>query len=406
MKKIISYFLGLPLTALLGLGCSAPDPSQNAADPDADGVQTVSSVAQAISTGCDPINTYCQAVTSQACELTEDVVERVSDYVCVLVPDPKWYNPGNMKKKCLTEYKDRLIKGSSTCSNVLGLSCPSVTGVATLSCDAVMNVVSDCLNGSSSACVQAQGDAAIAAAFGPTCAAYTIYQSGLLEASYESRLYGLVDAELDAENKNVFGTLLGDTAFDDYVRGTVAFYKTSDAALTATATASNVQRAKTTPGKVFFNTTTPDKDLIMHELTHAWQYRHRGVQGQTTDGCVQFISGRNGLLKHQYYFTLAPGKPFSTYGVEQQAQIVQIYYQYKYSMVDACPAEFENCASYASPAARQQALRDAIAGVSASNGALFSGTCVSQGCAGPAQACAIQSGRFEVSGNNFNCYPR
>ena len=357
---------------------------------------------------CDPINTYCQSTTTQVCELSEDVIEKVSNYVCILVPDPKWYNPGNVKRKCLTEYKDKLIKGSSICSNVTGLSCPSVTGSSSLSCSTAMNVVSACLKSNSSACAQAHTDAAIAATFGPTCSAYAIYQSGVLETTYETRLYNLIDTALDTEIKNIFGTFLGDSTFDDYVRGTVAYYKTSNAALDATVTTNSVFRAKTTPGKIFFNNVNPPKDLIIHELVHVWQYRKRGVQGLTAATCSDIFN--LGSPDKQYKFTLTSGKKFSEYGVEQQAEIVQTYYNYKNNLITGCASggNFENCSSYSTDSARTLALKNTIAGTSSSalpGTILFSGYCSAQYCEGPSRNCSSQNGRFSMSsGDSYICY--
>ena len=362
---------------------------------------------------CDPINTYCQSVTTQACELTEDVVKTVADYICILVPDPKWYNPGNMKKKCLTEYKDQLIKGTSTCSNVTGLSCPSVTGSSSLTCDTAMNVVSSCLKGNTNSCTQAHVDAAIAITFGQMCSTYTIYQSGLLESSYETRLYNMVDSALDNEIRAIFGGFLGDTSFDDYVRGTVAFYKTSNTAMDVTVTPNSTYRGKTTPGKIFFNTTNPPKDLIIHELVHIWQYRNRGVQAQTAAACADVFN--LGLLD-QYKFSLVPGKKFSDYGVEQQAQIVQNYYLYKNGMKAGCSADdFQNCSSYSNDSARILALKNTIAGTSSTSlpGAiLFYGSCSGSSCEGPGRDCYSRNGTLSVNGplsingSNYICYAK
>lgn len=367
---------------------------------------------------CDPINTYCQSNSSQVCELTKDIIEKVGSYACIVIPDPTLLKPWNTKTECATRYTDKITKGTSTCTTVVGLSCPTVTGNPTLSCDTAMKVVSSCMTGNASACTQAHNDVAIATIFGPTCATYSIYQNGVLENSYETRIYNLVDDTLDAEISYVFGTLLGDVNFGNYVRGTVAYYKTSDAALNATLTPKSGARAKTIPGKIFFNIMNPPKDLIMHELTHIWQYRNRGVQGLTSDGCNDFFKspGSIGDPDAQYKFTLESGKKFGAYGVEQQAQIVQTYYSYKYGVMAGCPSGglFQNCASYSNDVDRIFALKNTISGVSGSTSSaassipssiLMSGTCVSQGCETPSRICGTQyHGVFKVVGTNYYCY--
>ena len=59
----------------------------------------------------------------------------------------------------------------------------------------------------------------------------------------------------------------------------------------------------------------PLRALLVHELTHVWQ-RQRG---------------RNLVLQRRpfarYGYTLAPGKPFGDYGIEQQAMIVEHAYR-------------------------------------------------------------------------------
>lgn len=54
-----------------------------------------------------------------------------------------------------------------------------------------------------------------------------------------------------------------------------------------------------------------DAGLLLHELTHVWQYQ-RGVN---------LILRRHPFCRYAY--RLAPGKPFGRYGIEQQAEIVR-----------------------------------------------------------------------------------
>ncbi len=58
------------------------------------------------------------------------------------------------------------------------------------------------------------------------------------------------------------------------------------------------------------------KAWFVHELTHVWQYQ-RGVKVVLC-----------GMFNRNYrYVPLAPGKPFSAYGIEQQATIVADYFR-------------------------------------------------------------------------------
>ena len=52
----------------------------------------------------------------------------------------------------------------------------------------------------------------------------------------------------------------------------------------------------------------------IHEMTHVWQYQN-GIQ----------VLGR-ALLNRRYDYVLRSGKAFLSYGVEQQARMVQDYY--------------------------------------------------------------------------------
>ena len=63
------------------------------------------------------------------------------------------------------------------------------------------------------------------------------------------------------------------------------------------------------------------RGLFIHELTHVWQHQ----------------AGRNLLrergLRARYDYVLEPGKPFSAYGIEQQAEIVRHYYLLREGLV-------------------------------------------------------------------------
>ncbi|MEM1195508.1 MAG: vgr related protein [Pseudomonadota bacterium] len=53
--------------------------------------------------------------------------------------------------------------------------------------------------------------------------------------------------------------------------------------------------------------------LLIHELVHVWQTQTRGRW--------YLVLNRHPFCRYDY--TIAPGKPFSAYGIEQQAMIVQ-----------------------------------------------------------------------------------
>jgi hypothetical protein len=54
------------------------------------------------------------------------------------------------------------------------------------------------------------------------------------------------------------------------------------------------------------------RGLVVHELTHVWQHQ----QG------VRLLVGRPPWARYRY-LPLTPGKPFQSYGIEQQAEIVR-----------------------------------------------------------------------------------
>ena len=53
--------------------------------------------------------------------------------------------------------------------------------------------------------------------------------------------------------------------------------------------------------------------LLVHELTHVWQTQTRGSW--------YLLLNRHPFCRYEY--SLKPGRPFSSYGIEQQAMIVQ-----------------------------------------------------------------------------------
>ena len=68
-------------------------------------------------------------------------------------------------------------------------------------------------------------------------------------------------------------------------------------------------------------------ETFIHEMTHVWQYQHQGTSYISTSLSDQ-IAGiiRTGDRNAAYEYTLKPGKKFFDYRVEQQAYIVQTYF--------------------------------------------------------------------------------
>jgi hypothetical protein len=71
--------------------------------------------------------------------------------------------------------------------------------------------------------------------------------------------------------------------------------------------------------------------LFIHEMTHVWQTQQRGRW---------YLP----LHRHpfcRYGYELVPGKPFSAYGIEQQAEIVRHLFLIKQHSRPTAPAEAE-----------------------------------------------------------------
>lgn len=70
-----------------------------------------------------------------------------------------------------------------------------------------------------------------------------------------------------------------------------------------------------------------DLAALAHEVTHCaqyqawgpWRYFARGAAAQLRDLAFRLF----GVGRSPYAYTLAPGRPFESYGMEQQAQIVE-----------------------------------------------------------------------------------
>ena len=62
--------------------------------------------------------------------------------------------------------------------------------------------------------------------------------------------------------------------------------------------------------------------LLIHELTHVWQTQERGDW--------YLILNRHPFCRYDY--SLKPGQPFSSYGIEQQAEIVKHAFWLRHGM--------------------------------------------------------------------------
>ena len=70
-----------------------------------------------------------------------------------------------------------------------------------------------------------------------------------------------------------------------------------------------------------------DLRVLAHELTHCGQYQAWGPVRYYTRGAVaqlgDLLYRTLGIGRSPYAYTIEPGKPFESYGMEQQAQIVE-----------------------------------------------------------------------------------
>jgi hypothetical protein len=70
-----------------------------------------------------------------------------------------------------------------------------------------------------------------------------------------------------------------------------------------------------------------DLAIVAHEVTHCAQYQSWGPWRYYTRGAVaqvrHLVHRLLGLGRSPYAYHPAPGRPFETYGIEQQAQIVE-----------------------------------------------------------------------------------
>jgi hypothetical protein len=69
------------------------------------------------------------------------------------------------------------------------------------------------------------------------------------------------------------------------------------------------------------------RSLLVHEAVHVWQYQHIGWRYAVGSVAEQFRAWlRLGSRRGAYLYCLSPERPFQTYGYEQQAQMIQDYF--------------------------------------------------------------------------------
>jgi hypothetical protein len=70
-----------------------------------------------------------------------------------------------------------------------------------------------------------------------------------------------------------------------------------------------------------------DLAILAHELTHCGQYQAWGPARYFARGALEqlrhLFHRRLGLGSNPYHYHAQPGKPFTSYGMEQQAQMVE-----------------------------------------------------------------------------------
>jgi hypothetical protein len=69
------------------------------------------------------------------------------------------------------------------------------------------------------------------------------------------------------------------------------------------------------------------RSLLVHEAVHVWQYQHVGWRyavGSVSEQARAWL--RTGSRRGAYLYRLSPERLFQTYGYEQQAQMIQDYF--------------------------------------------------------------------------------
>jgi hypothetical protein len=70
-----------------------------------------------------------------------------------------------------------------------------------------------------------------------------------------------------------------------------------------------------------------DPAILAHELTHCGQYQAWGPVRYFTRGALEqlrhLLYRKLGVGSNPYRYQVKPGRPFTSYGMEQQAQMVE-----------------------------------------------------------------------------------
>lgn len=77
--------------------------------------------------------------------------------------------------------------------------------------------------------------------------------------------------------------------------------------------------------------TPAGRSLLVHEAVHVWQFQHRGWRyalGALAEQASAWLS--TGSRRRAYHYGLSPERPLQTYGYEQQAQMIQDYFDLVY----------------------------------------------------------------------------
>lgn len=69
------------------------------------------------------------------------------------------------------------------------------------------------------------------------------------------------------------------------------------------------------------------RSLLVHEAVHVWQFQKQGWRyacGAVAEQARAWL--RTGSRRGAYHYSLSPDRPLPTYGYEQQAQMIQDYF--------------------------------------------------------------------------------
>ncbi len=77
-----------------------------------------------------------------------------------------------------------------------------------------------------------------------------------------------------------------------------------------------------------------DLGVLAHELTHCGQYQAWGAVRYYTRGALEqmrhLLHRKLGIGSNPYHYRVKPDQPFTSYGMEQQAQIVEDSFRSQY----------------------------------------------------------------------------